>query len=448
MHICRCLSRRRSAPFGKRATQPKKGIAGLTPHRHRTLPDTIRGFWFWILSSALITLGTTYYYRHFLHKRNYPFGNPWFQIYSFQFDFKCHSERIKYFHTERFFHQPSAVFNYPALLALVYKFFYSFGSHAHTLFITTLIFAFSCGAILFGRALLRRGVWWVSATAFVLTVVFTSHPLGVLFYLANMEGIVWIATSLGVYTFVKNRYWLAAFCFGIAAAMKIFPIIYLGLLWNEKRYKQLIFGTAVCVAVSIASLAILGPTIASASKGLAEGIQGFNQVYVKQWNHLESGMDHSLFAFIKICLRHVGRLDLIPAVASPYMAAVGAFGVALYIGVIRRLPRVNAILALAICAVLFPQVSHDYTLVHLYAPWALLTLVLLQGNPISDREARGIRYMMACFVILFTSQNYLISQGVSFAGQVKCVALVILLALACVYHVQPGLQRAASEAGA
>ncbi len=411
----------------------KRGnTAATTFPRTTPLPRAVRGFWFWIVASAFITLCTTYYYRHFLHLYYYPFINPWFQPYSYQFDFNCYSERIKYFHQALFFHQSGAVFNYPAVLALVYKLFYLFGRHAHTLFVSTLISCFGIGAALFARSLARHGVSIITASQFMFTVLVTSHPLGVLLYLANMEGIVWIATSLGVYAFTKNRTWSAALCFGLAGAMKIFPIAYLGLLLQKRCYRQFSFGVVVCAVVNLVSLAVLGPTIRIAAHGLSEGIKGFSRVYVYQWNPLESSMDHSLFALFKVILVAAGRLDLLRIAAGPYLYLVAIGGLVLYFAVLRTLPTINAVLALAIACVLFPQVSHDYTLVHLYAPWALLILALLNGG-LSSASEKGARYMMGCFIILFTSQNYLIVNDVRFAGQIKAIVLVILLILAIRY---------------
>lgn len=399
---------------------------------HR-LPSFILGFWFWILASSFITGATTYFYRHILNLRHtYPFANPWFAEYSYQIDFNCFSERIKHFHEESFFHQPSMMFNYPALLALVYKFFYLFGVHAHTLFITTLVSSFLIATLLFTRTLHGRGVALATACLLTATVLLTSHPLALLLYLANMEGIVWIFTALGMFAYATHRPWTAAVCFGIAGAMKIVPLIYLGLLLQRKQYRAFVAGLVVFLLLNIISLQVLGPTIRIASSGLAEGIRTFRDVYIYQFHELESSVDHSLYALFKVGFVVTNRLDLLRLFATSYLIVCAVGGLILYITHLRFLPPINLALALTVAAVLLPQVSHDYTLVHLYAPWAMLVLFSLDEELKPD-TSMGLRIAMACFVILFTSENYLIINGVRFAGQIKALALIVLMFVAIHY---------------
>ena len=54
-------------------------------------------------------------------------------------------------------------------------------------------------------------------------------------------------------------------------------------------------------------------------------------------------------------------------IAASLVAAVW-----LYFKRIFKLPLLNQVLSLTICSILLPPVSHDYTLIQMYAPWAIV----------------------------------------------------------------------------
>jgi hypothetical protein len=107
-----------------------------------------------------------------------------------------------------------------------------------------------------------------------------------------------------------------------------------------------------------------------------------------------------------------------------------AAGLILYFWKIRSLPRTNQVLALTVASILLPPLSHDYTLVHLYIPWALLVLVA-----ICSKDARGPRGLTLCFIcmaILMSPESFLFFRGVRIAGQFKAIVLLVLLVISVV----------------
>jgi hypothetical protein len=109
---------------------------------------------------------------------------------------------------------------------------------------------------------------------------------------------------------------------------------------------------------------------------------------------------------------------------------VGALAV--YFSRVIRLPRVNQIVILLTLSVLLPPVSGDYTLVHLYAGWMILTLVALDAEPGIVRS----RVLPACFLILaivFCPETYMFAGAAHFAGSFKALALCVLVILLLVY---------------
>ena len=90
---------------------------------------------------------------------------------------------------------------------------------------------------------------------------------------------------------------------------------------------------------------------------------------------------------------------------------------------IRKLPLLNQILALSVCAVLLPPVSFDYTLVHLLVPVGLLCLYTA---PMPWRAVAGLRLCLVCFALIFNVDAF-VSLHWRLAGEFRAVVLVVLL---------------------
>jgi hypothetical protein len=144
------------------------------------------------------------------------------------------------------------------------------------------------------------------------------------------------------------------------------------------------------------------------------------------------GFDHSLFAVPKamLLLAHQGTLpgpETLAKMLTIYLVGMAAVGAILYWVAIRRLPLINQVICLTVATIMLPPVSYDYTLLHLYVPWAMLVLLAAE-NP--GHEVRSLMAAMVCFAILFAPETELILHGRSYGGQVKAVALVLLFGIA------------------
>ena len=111
------------------------------------------------------------------------------------------------------------------------------------------------------------------------------------------------------------------------------------------------------------------------------------------------------------------------------MPVMAFAGIIVYFDVIRKLPVVNQVICLIVATILLPPVSYDYTLLHLYVPWALLLLVAVESR---RRHVAGLTAAMVCCAILFAPVTELIVHGQSYGGQVKACALVGLGLIALV----------------
>jgi hypothetical protein len=296
-------------------------------------------------------------------------------------------------------------------------------------------------------------VWWLArklwiagipsglAILFALTCAATCWPLWLLFDTANIEGVVVVVLALGVLAFVADRCWLAATLIGLAGALKLFPLILLALLLSRRRYREFFCGICVAAAATLASLAILGPSIAEAQRQIDIAFGFLTRINIATPSPQALDADHSLFTLVRsaLLLTHSGHLHPMPGAAdgdrallvsalAAYLVIVAVAGLAAYFLHIRRLPMLNQILALSISGVLLPPTSLDYTLLHLLVPFGLLCAWTAQGGK-GHRPRPSVAWCFLCFALLFTADTYFTWR---FALTSDVRAMVLLLPLVIV----------------
>ena len=393
----------------------------------RFLPGPLRLYWAAIALIVALCEAITFLARNLLHRRRYPYFYDLLDPIYNNVDFNCFADRFRYFHQAAFFaghHQQG--FNYPAPDALVYELFYGFFSNPTLRFVQCGAFCYVAAAVLFARGLMRRGLRPVVACAFAASALLLSYPALLAFYLSNIEVVVWVVTALGLGSYAKRRPTAAVLCFGVAGSLKYYPLTFLGLFLARRDYRRVALGAGVFAASILVSLAVLGPTVAAAYSGLQSGFASFRDDYIYHWKPFESSIDHSLFGVLKMVLGSMHHLALIPRAVLPYLAVVSTAGCVLYFWKIRHLPTINQVIALTVLSLLVPPLSHDYTLLHLYAPWAMLVFFLLD-RPVQSATPRGALACLLCFAVLLTPQNWLTFHHVMIAGQCKSLVLIALL---------------------
>ena len=346
-------------------------------------------------------------------------------------DLTIYQERFSYFHHAEFFTLPGFPFTYPAPAAIAYEGLFLFGSHALAAYISLCFGAFLCAALLLARRM-RRVASGSDIAAFLWCSFLFSYPFWFMVDRANIEIIVWLLLGLGVAAYWNKKWYLSATSIGVAISFKIFPFVFLGLLLSARKYKAAALAVCTAAFTTFASIWILGPTYKIASEGVSRGIEYFRVEYLLHFRTSEIGFDHSAFSVIKQMLSEFP--------ASPeryyrpwlngYLVVAVAAGLILYFWKIRSLPRTNQVLALTVASILLPPLSGDYTLIHLYIPWALLVVVAISSN--EDRPPRGLTLCFVCMAILMAPESFLFIHGVRIAGQFKAVVLVVLFVVSVV----------------
>jgi hypothetical protein len=390
------------------------------------LPKPVRVFWLLnvllSLSCAAIMAGDK-----FLLHGHYPRTWPFIPFYGF-LDFLCFNFRFQHFHHLDFFSDARAYglkFMYPAPVALLYESFYAIHWHSLTIFlVVTGSLVLLLGAML-GREMVRRGVAPRLVVVFLASVLCVSYPFWFEYLLGNMEICIFLIVTFGLLAFWRGQLAVAAVLIGVAAAMKIFPFVFLALFLSRRKYREFALGIVVAAVVNVLALWAVCPSLGVSYRGIEAGLAAFRVRYMLRYLPVETGFDHSIFGFVKQVAHPFVGWVMPSWWLTTYMALAAVCGVALYFWRIRRLPLLNQLVCLCVCSILLPPTSHDYTLLHLYLPWGLLVLYALDAAR-AGRRVEGLQTAFVCFAILMSAESELIVHA-GFSGQLKAVTLVVLL---------------------
>ena len=211
-------------------------------------------------------------------------------------DFHDYCTKFFLFHSRAFFGY-GPVLTYPAPTVALFKIFLPSSTLQQHYPISTLCFLASIvtSALLmptfFYRALVLRGLSSRSAALYCSGIFLFSFPFWFELHQANIEFAVWIVLSIGIWAHWTSRSWLASICFGTAAAMKLFPIILLGLLLAKKQYRQMALSLVVAGAVTLAGLWLVCPDIAYSWHQTNAAIDSMRDVRMLHIPPIVSGFD-------------------------------------------------------------------------------------------------------------------------------------------------------------
>lgn len=412
------------------------GAPSETTISPRGLDKYLLGYW-WILAAVFGVACLCVFYRGYVLHLGYPYNTFLFNPEERFSDWTDHWQRFQYFGQERFyahsgFHRAQTVFPYPPLLAVIMRVPFLLPENGSlAVLVTVEVLGAGIFSFRLGQCLIHRGIRVAVAAAFATTALVTSYPLMFAFDRGSSEGFVWIVLSLGLIAFVRQRWWWAATFFGLAAAMKYFPAVLFALLLSRKKWRHAAFGIGVAMISTVLSCWIMGITLATAYHIQTSQLKILREGWVLLDRPDEIGFQHSLFSVIRqIAVAFHWSPDQLRQAYFFYLCGTAIAGLVLYFLVIRKRPILNQIIALSVCCVLLPALSGDYALLHLYIPWALLVLWMVDHG---SEKGRRVLLLLLPFVLIFTPQPYLSVQphfgfGTrGFSGQVKAGALLVLL---------------------
>lgn len=385
------------------------------------LPRVLR--WFWVGSLGAFALTALLNYLEYLKgipwKLRVPIGRvPFGDLLEFIPAFQ-HAHTAGFFRSSAF-----STMAYPPLGALFYAMMYSFG---HPMVLYFGVFGlWLCVAIgRTGQWLICHGISPTTAILFPLTIAAVSFPIEGLALRGNIELFVWIFTATGIWAFLRDRDKTAAVLWGLAAAMKLYPIIFLLLLATKLRFRAFVLGLVGFATASALSMAYLGPNMSMALRRSLRNVFGYQNIRASEWSLHEFSANHSAFIPVKLVAFVVGRTTVNPT--NLYYLCGGLIFVALFFGRLRKMPVTNQVLAVTTFMVMFPPISYFYTLVHLYAPFLMLVFLAIraqrEGVPIP-----GLGATILLFVPIFAPfMIFTYPKALLFGGLIQALMLVGLL---------------------
>jgi len=391
------------------------------------LPRSLRLVWEWSLALSALALLTTWAKIHAgsLEGLWNPLVDPAFcDLMEFPPVFRS-------LHTAQFFAWVGhSRFSYPPLGAVLYAVLYGSG-HPVALYLGTAAAWLTTCLWAVRRKLLAMKIGRITATFFPLTLVLVSFPIMGMLHQGNIELALWIFTALGAWAYLQGSDDTAALLWGLAAAVKLYPIILLILLLPRRRWRALALGIATFVASSLLSLYWIGPTIGVAYRGLSESIFGYQGGRILQWTMHEILPNHSVFSFAKLAMMTSG-LPVAKLMRPYYLAGMGIMGLAFFAR-LWKMPALNQLLAITVFMLAFPPISYYYTLVNLYAPFLALLFLALRAEQTAVKIS-GLQTTLLLFVPLFAPFTlFTFPRVFLFGGLIHAVLLVALFLCALQY---------------
>ncbi len=404
------------------------------------MPKVLRVFLFVTVLLFMANLAAEVYCRHTPTLNHMPYTHVTLDPSDDYADFRMFLLRFHHFH-ERDFFSPKwgSDYLYPATVGMLYEPFFAFHlPFPGQRFMAVVALAWLLLSLWLRRVLIARGLSNQSATLFAAIAGLGSYPLYFEFNRANVEIFIWMFAGLGVIAFVKDRPWAAATCFGIAGACKIYPFVYIALLISRKQYKQAAWAIVVGAIFTVFSLWALTGSITVSRLGTAAGLEEFRQVYVLHKRFGEIGLDHSIFGMYKRFAFHLPPPEQLAHLLSIYLAVAAIVACIAYFARAIRMPMINQVIFLTIACIVLPPTSYDYTLLHLYTPFVLMLLLVVDFSVRRAPLPPGTWAVLICFMLLLAPLNEVIVHGERIAGQLKCIILLVLAALALRYRFVSG----------
>lgn len=383
---------------------------------------------FWVGSAVLFVL--LFVVREAERAAGFPVGFYHFLGVRFT-DLLEYRGTFGFLHTAAFYRNPvTPSVAYPPVGALLYAVLYATGRPV----LAYLLLALAWLGMLWwsvSRKLREEGIGTAVAMGFVATVLVASFPILGLLQAGNLELFVWMLTASGVWLLVSGRDDEAAAAWGLAAGIKLYPVIFLVLLLGRRRWRAFGVGVSVFLLASVVAMLWMGPSLSVAWHGSLANVFGYQGKRVGEWNLHELAANHSAFGLVKFLATIVGASTA--KWTLPYYVAGAVVFAAAYFGRLRKMPLANQVLGVSVFMVMLPPVSYFYTLVHLYAPWLMLMLVAERAEKTGE-VVPGLRGTLMLFLPLFASFTLMTFPKVFlFGGLVQGAVLVMLFFCALMF---------------
>ena len=209
---------------------------------------------------------------------------------------------------------------------------------------------------------------------YVMIFSFLSYPVLFLVDRANLEMLVFALLAAFVWLYYWRGSRWAFLPLALAIAAKYYAVVLVFVFIAERRWRQLALCLATALAVEAAATLILsavsGFTITQVITNTIRTLGAGNQagdIDGARFSHNLAGAFALLDRMTGYALQSIGGLQLAVKILE-----VGIFLVVVVVICHYEMPAWKRLAALVICMTVFAPESHDYTLIHLLLPLALL----------------------------------------------------------------------------
>ena len=158
--------------------------------------------------------------------------------------------------------------------------------------------------------------------------------------------------------------------------------------------------------------------------GSVKNVFGYQGVRIVEWSCPSLATNHSLIELAKIAAMMAGYP--MARVALPYYAVGGLVMAYLSFRKLWKMPVANQLLALTVFMLIFPTISYYHTLVHMYAPLAVLGWVAIRAQA-EGVTVPGLKAAILLCVPLFAPFTVLtFPRELIFCGVVQSLVLLVL----------------------
>ena len=196
---------------------------------------------------------------------------------------------------------------------------------------------------------------------------FLTYPFLFVFDRANIEVFVFIFLYLFVLFYRKQQTIISIVCLSFAIAMKLFPAVFLVLLLSDKKYKEIVYTVFLVMFISLCGyLSYNGGFVQNIGAHLAR-LNGYSTDYAIGNEGLYFG--NSLWGLIKLAVIEIKLKYPATLIIRGYSISVSILFALVAFYIIFKESRFWKKVALLVFSMnLFPFVSGDYKLIHIFIP--------------------------------------------------------------------------------
>ncbi len=239
----------------------------------------------------------------------------------------------------------------------------------------------------------------------------------------NFEGILASSLLISIILIRRKLFFWGAVCLGLCSSLKGYPIIFAYLFLKQKKYLHCVLSIAVAFTVTLSALALFEGGFDKNFDFLLKG-SNFSHESIQQMLYRPDLVQRSisLFSMFKVTFLYLNLdIDLVRFL-SFYKISAFICGIIIWFYILRKTKSFNALIAsLTFMIMLFPYLSADYKLLHLFLPLILF---------FHDKQGKANKedaYIVLLFCFLLIPKPYFYLKRVLSDSQFHDITLSIVL---------------------